>query len=606
MAGESRQVFISYARRDAERVGALVEGLRQLRYEAWLDEALIGGQAWWDEVLRQIRAGSAVLVAVSPAALDSVAVRREYEYGHAVGRPLLPVIVDTVLLKTLPSLLARIEVVDCRQPDMNSAFALVAALAALPAPQALPQPLPEPPPIPVSYLSGLKERSQATTLSLDEQLALVGLLKVALGRESEREDAEEMLRSLQNRNDLYQVSAREIRSLLSLQNRQVPASYPHEAPSGRPGGTSPRKRGMHQIIETPKSVGHDRTRAAQLITVAERIAQSIADEGPKEKALAEIAMALAATDLDRAERIARSITSDIRKASALVEITKGLAATDPDRAESIARSITSDIRKVSALVEIANRLVATDSDRAAGLIDDAERIAQSATNSSIAWSNIAMALAATDPDRAERIALAITFTSSQVVALANIANGLAATDPDRAARLAADAERIAQSVDDKFSKAGYLAELAKTLATTDPDRAARLIAQSERIASYPEKFVYKLMGTSGKSLALQRVAEAMAVTDPGRAERIAQSLTDKRWYYKSNTLANIAVTVAVTDPDRAERIAQSITAEGHRDRALSGIAMALAATDPDRAEYVAQSITSKIWKVKALAGIATA
>ena len=84
MAGGSRQIFISYARGDAERVNVLVDGLRQLRYNAWVDEELTGGQAWWDTVLSQIRASSAILVALSPASLESVAVRREYEYAHAV------------------------------------------------------------------------------------------------------------------------------------------------------------------------------------------------------------------------------------------------------------------------------------------------------------------------------------------------------------------------------------------------------------------------------------------------------------------------------------------------------------------------------------------
>jgi hypothetical protein len=40
---------------------------------------------------------------------------------------------------------------------------------------------------------------------MDEQLALVARLKVALGRAGERAAAQEVLRSLQNRNDLYQV-----------------------------------------------------------------------------------------------------------------------------------------------------------------------------------------------------------------------------------------------------------------------------------------------------------------------------------------------------------------------------------------------------------------
>jgi hypothetical protein len=229
MAGGSRQVFISYARSDAVRVDELVEGLRQLHYDAWVDKELTGGQAWWDTVLSQIRVSSTVLVAVSPAALESVAVRREYEYAHAVGRPLIPVVVDRVQLETLPPLLAQLQVVDYRQPDTMSAFALAAALTTLPTPQALPRPLPEPPPIPVSYLSGLKEQAQAATLSMDEQLALVARLKVALGRVSEREAAEEVLRSLQNRHDLYQVSAREIESLLSPSNRQVPEPQPQDA-----------------------------------------------------------------------------------------------------------------------------------------------------------------------------------------------------------------------------------------------------------------------------------------------------------------------------------------------------------------------------------------
>jgi hypothetical protein len=242
MAGESRQVFISYARVDRQGVDALVEGLRQLHYDAWLDQELIGGQAWWDAVLSQIRASSAVLVAVSPAALESVAVRREYEYGQAVGRPLLPVIVDGVRHETLPSLLASLQVVDYCQPDTRTAFALAAALTHLPAPQPLPRPLPDPPPIPISYLSGLMERAQAATLDQDQQLVLIGHLKDALGRVSDREAAKEVLRRLQNRTDLYEASAREIESLLSPPNRKEPAPRPHEAQPASAPGTAEKRR----------------------------------------------------------------------------------------------------------------------------------------------------------------------------------------------------------------------------------------------------------------------------------------------------------------------------------------------------------------------------
>ena len=45
---------------------------------------------------------------------------------------------------------------------------------------------------------------------------------------------------------------------------------------------------------------------------------------------------------------------------------------------------------------------------------------------------VARALAATDPDRAERIAQSITDESRKASALADVARALAATDPDRA------------------------------------------------------------------------------------------------------------------------------------------------------------------------------
>ena len=229
MAGGSRRVFISYARIDAQRIEALLEGMRQLHHDVWVDRELTGGQAWWDAVLAQIRDRDVVLVAVSPAAVDSQAVKRECEYGLAVGRPLLPVKVDRVQLDILPPFLAPLQVVDFCRPDVKSAFALAAAVAALPAPRPLPQPLPEPPPAPISYLSELKELSQATALSMDQQLALVARLKAALDRSSHRAAAEEVLRSLQDRNDLYLATAREIDSVLSTLNRHVPAGKPEAA-----------------------------------------------------------------------------------------------------------------------------------------------------------------------------------------------------------------------------------------------------------------------------------------------------------------------------------------------------------------------------------------
>ncbi|MFL5039863.1 MAG: toll/interleukin-1 receptor domain-containing protein, partial [Xanthobacteraceae bacterium] len=49
------EVFISYSRADLDAVNVLVQDLEGLGYEPWFDQALTGGQRWWDNILSQIR-----------------------------------------------------------------------------------------------------------------------------------------------------------------------------------------------------------------------------------------------------------------------------------------------------------------------------------------------------------------------------------------------------------------------------------------------------------------------------------------------------------------------------------------------------------------------
>ena len=322
-----------------------------------------------------------------------------------------------------------------------------------------------------------------------------------------------------------------------------------------------------------ESLRSDRARVIRILTDAEHVARSITDESTKAWALAEVAEALAATDLDNAVRLiadakgaAQSITNESNKAFVLSKVAEVLAATDPDGAERVAWSITDESEKASALTQVAEVLVATDPDRATRLIADAERIAQS-----------------------------ITDENSKAYRLAAVGQVLAATDPNRATRLIADAERIAQSITDENDKALALAVVAKALAAADPDRVQRIVAA--------------IIDESIKVFALTLVAEVLATTDPDRAvrliadaERVAQSITDKN--DKEFALAAVAEALAATDPDRAEHIAGSITDESAKGFALAAVAKALAATDPDRAERVAWSITEDRLKVSGLVGIA--
>jgi hypothetical protein len=234
---------------------------------------------------------------------------------------------------------------------------------------------------------------------------------------------------------------------------------------------------------------------------AERIARSITDERSEATALADVARALAGTDPPRAERIARSITDERPKAKALADVAAALATTDPDHAarliaeaERIARSIGDKFPQTEAfsreetagaLADVAKVMAAIDPHRAAQLITDAERIARSITAHSHgitgysytygitsefekarALADVARALAATDPGRAEGIAQSI-WEYGKLRALADVARAMAATDPYRA-------ERIAYSIDREYLKAVVLADVAGALAATDPDRAERI------------------------------------------------------------------------------------------------------------------------------------
>jgi hypothetical protein len=216
--------------------------------------------------------------------------------------------------------------------------------------------------------------------------------------------------------------------------------------------------------------------------------------------------------------------------------------------------------------------------REARLIFDAERIAQSITNEdekAEALSDIAEALAATDPDRAEQIAQSITDKVEKVWALGSVAEVVATTDPDRAARIIAVAERGAHSITDEDQKELAMMGIAMGLAANDPDRA-------ERIA-------WSIPGRAAKRVAQDAVVERVAATDPDRAERIVQSITPS--HSKGSALIKIAKALVTINPDRAmrlldeaERAAKLPFSLFERDSVLCDVAEVAAAIDPDRAE----------------------
>jgi hypothetical protein len=250
-------VFISYSSQDRAFVEALLKALRRAREQVWLDEELSGGEAWWREILEQIRGCSVFIVALSKNSLASKACQAELQYAQALGKPILPVRIGALdNVRINPT--ATMQVLDYRNPTVESGIELVSSLHALRAKQQpLPDPLPEEPPVPFAYLMRLASTiSNPATLSPQEQMMLVAEIKAGLeedgGDASARRDLAQLLRMLRDRSDVTWRTRTEVESVLeSLEPKQAdektrespyppPPPPPAYATGPRPtGGTGP-------------------------------------------------------------------------------------------------------------------------------------------------------------------------------------------------------------------------------------------------------------------------------------------------------------------------------------------------------------------------------
>ena len=221
-----RQLFVSYARKNKPEVDELVGDLEAFGYSAWVDSQLRGGQTWWAEILGGVEACDAFVATVSRETLASVACRRELEWALALGKPVLPVVVERPP-EALPRELSMRQLVDYTQPGRQAMRALLEALTALPEPPPLPEPLPQVPPAPLSYLSDfidlVSQREQP--LTHEQQHAVLIKLQPALDSTDteEREGARYVLDTFSGRADLYADVDRSLTALRAAdESKQEP------------------------------------------------------------------------------------------------------------------------------------------------------------------------------------------------------------------------------------------------------------------------------------------------------------------------------------------------------------------------------------------------
>jgi hypothetical protein len=203
--------FVSYAREDRSLVKRIATVLDLLSFSVWLDESLSGGQAWWDEILRQIRGCDVVIVAISPSMVRSVACLAEVTYAVELGKPILPIRVESVRLELLPRSIALLQFVDLVDDSQESALRLAGALRRLPA-GIVPATPPVPPPPPISFLNQLADSIRAPSLDPNTQLALVARLESA--EPAEAGTIRELAQLMLARQDLLYAPAKSLERLL--------------------------------------------------------------------------------------------------------------------------------------------------------------------------------------------------------------------------------------------------------------------------------------------------------------------------------------------------------------------------------------------------------
>jgi hypothetical protein len=210
-----KRVFVSYSRNDGALVETLVADARSLGHDPWVDRQLLGGQVWWDEVVRRIRGCDAFVFAMSRAAVNSKACETEYKYAAALGKPILPVLVrDDLSDSLMPSALSALQRVDYTTQDKNALSALVLGLNSLPQAPVLPDPLPPTPEVPATYLYDLKQEiDSAEPLTTEKQEKILQQLTERIAEGNEPRAMGELLERMEGRDDLLVRTAGRIGEL---------------------------------------------------------------------------------------------------------------------------------------------------------------------------------------------------------------------------------------------------------------------------------------------------------------------------------------------------------------------------------------------------------
>jgi len=223
---QKKQFFISYRSLNRPQVERLVQDIKALGHEVWFDKELTGGQAWWDQIMDQVRSCDYVIAALSPDVVRSKPCTEERNYARQIGKTILPIMISNdVIISHFEPELGQIQAVNYSNfEDKHAAIALARAIDQLPPPTPLPIPLPPQPAVPANYLNTLSEKIHKRDLSYQEQSAILSELKRSVHDMDSPKDIIPLIEDFLKRPDISVQINRETEAFFqSLQVTRAPA-----------------------------------------------------------------------------------------------------------------------------------------------------------------------------------------------------------------------------------------------------------------------------------------------------------------------------------------------------------------------------------------------
>lgn len=121
-------VFVSYSRRDSEWIPKVLAMLEAEGLTAWVDrDGLHAGESFNEEIRRAIEAAPAFVQLLSPQSAASKYCRAELEYAVAMGKRIVPVVVESVASGELHPAVSSLHWFDLRTSDEETASREIAA-----------------------------------------------------------------------------------------------------------------------------------------------------------------------------------------------------------------------------------------------------------------------------------------------------------------------------------------------------------------------------------------------------------------------------------------------------------------------------------------------